>query len=490
MTTGAGRTAPRGAFRLAAVALLFAGAGQLAAQATSTAERIRQVETGLLPSVQVRGRTYQPVTLAERMRQLRVPAVSIAVIHDGQLEWAKAYGLADVAAETPATTGSLFQAASMSKPVAAMGALELVEEGRLTLDGDVNTWLRSWHIPQDSFTARQPVTLTHLLTHSAGLTVHGFPGYVRGAPVPSLVQVLNGTPPANTGPIRVDQPPGKAWRYSGGGFTVMQQLVEDVTGEPFPAYMERAVLRPLGMSASTYQQPLPDSLAARAATAYTADGRPVEGRFHTYPEMAAAGLWTTASDLARWVMAVQRTYAGTASPVLSRAMVTEMLRARIGGWGLGLGVRPAGDDVVFEHGGANSGYRGNFFGLVNRGEGAVVLTNSDAGGDLVSEVLQALARTYGWAAFPVREIVPTAVPPELLQACVGEYQLGAVRASVTLEGGALFAVTPDGARSELVPVGGDWFVVALSGQRIRAERDASGRVVALAAGGVRLPRVR
>jgi len=461
------------------------------AQATSTAERIRLVENGLLPSVQVRGRTYPLVAITDRMQQLGVPAVSIAVIHDGELEWARAYGMADVAARTPATPATLFQAASMSKPVAAMGALQLVQEGRLALDQDVNTWLRSWQVPRDSFTAQQPVTLRHLLTHSAGLTVHGFPGYARGAPLPAVWQILKGEPPANTPPVRADRVPGTLWRYSGGGITVMQQLVQDVTLEPFPEFMQRAVLRPLGMTASTFEQPLPDALAARAATGYRSTGNAVAGRFHTYPELAAAGLWTTPSDLARWIMAVQSTFAAKSQRVLSPLLVTQMLRTGLGGWGLGVGLRAAGGEGIFEHGGANEGFRGQFFGFMQRGEGAVVMTNSDAGDRLVAEIMQALARAYRWPGFTAHEIIPTTVSPAVFGDYVGQYALPGttIRVTVRAEGEALVITLPGGAESELVPVDRDWFAVAATADRLRFERGEAGRVVALRRGEDRLPRV-
>lgn len=193
---------------------------------------------------------------------------------------------------------TLFQAGSISKPVAALAALRLVEQGKLSLDEDVNAKLVSWKVPGNEFTKEQKVTLRRLLTHSAGLTVHGFPGYAAGAQVPTLVQVLNGEKPANTPAIRVDTVPGRLWRYSGGGYTIMQQLLIDVTQKSFPELMRQLVLEPAGMKHSTYEQPLPPARAGEAATAHDANGQPVKGQFHTYPEMAAAGLWTTPTDLA------------------------------------------------------------------------------------------------------------------------------------------------------------------------------------------------
>lgn len=293
------------AFALAACSLASRPRGP------AVSDRIARVEQGLLPTTRVANRSHTAATIEERMAATGVPAVSIAIVNDGRIEWAKAYGFADVEARRPATPSTLFQAASISKPVAALGALRMVEQGRLSLDEDVNAKLRSWRLPENELTARQKVTLRLLLTHSAGTTVHGFPGYAPGVAVPEVVAVLEGQKLANTAPVRVDIAPGNRWRYSGGGTTVMQILMTDVSGMPFPALMHRLVLDPIGMMASTYEQPLPASRAAEAATGYRSATRTVTGRYHTYPEMAAAGLWTTPSDLARLILEVQRSLAGT-----------------------------------------------------------------------------------------------------------------------------------------------------------------------------------
>src|SRR5688500_12367122 len=269
------------------------------------AARALRVEQGLLPAIRVQGRAAVPATIEQRMHVHGVPAVSVAVIQDGRIEWARAYGFADLASRRPATTSTLFQAASISKPVAAIGALRLVQEGKLALDEDVNAKLRTWRLPANELTARRPVTLRLIMTHSPGTPVHGFPGYAPGADVPTVAQLLDGQKPANTVAVRVDIEPGSRWRYSGGGTTVMQLLMTDVTGEPFPSLMRRLVLDPAGMTASTYEQPLPAPRAAQAATGYRSAATAVTGRYHTYPEMAAAGLWTTPTDLARLVIEIQ-----------------------------------------------------------------------------------------------------------------------------------------------------------------------------------------
>jgi CubicO group peptidase (beta-lactamase class C family) len=452
--------------------------------------RVARIEQGLLPAARVHGRTYTPATIAERMRAHGVPAVSVAVINDGRIEWAKAYGFADVEARRPATTATLFQAASISKPVAAMGALRLVQEGRLALDEDVNVRLRSWKVPANELTARRPVTLRLIMTHSAGLTVHGFPGYATGAPVPTVGQLLSGEKPANTAAVRVDIEPGSRWRYSGGGTTVMQLLMTDVTGEPFLSLMRRLVLDPIGMTASTYEQPLPASRAADAATGYRSADRAVTGRYHMYPEMAAAGLWTTPTDLARLVVEVQRSLAGASNKVLSREMTVAMLTRGVGSHGLGPGIDGAGDSLRFGHGGANAGFRAVFTGFATRGQGAVVMTNSDAGMAVVGEIMQAIAREYGWPGAAPRMVTPLAMSAESMREYAGRYTLAGTRLelSIAAEDGRLMATQTDARPFEIVPTAANVFTPLVDAPPFRFERDGAGKVTALVVGGTRLER--
>jgi CubicO group peptidase (beta-lactamase class C family) len=476
---------------LVAALALVACSRTVRAPVPDVAARVARVERGLLPPTRVQGRSYTPATIEERMRVHGVPAVSVAVINDGRIEWAKAYGFADVEARRPATTATLFQAASISKPVAAMGALRLVQDGRLALDEDVNTRLRSWKVPANELTGRRPVTLRLILTHSAGLTVHGFPGYAPGATVPTVVQLLSGEKPANTAAVRVDIEPGSRWRYSGGGTTVMQLLMTDVTGEPFPALMRRLVLDPVGMTASTYEQPLPASRAADAATGYRAAERAVTGRYHTYPEMAAAGLWTTPTDLARLVIEVQRSLAGTANRVLSRDMTTAMLTRGVGSHGLGPGIDGTADSVRFGHGGANEGFRAMFTGFATRGQGAVVMTNSDAGMALVGEIMQAIATEYGWPGFAPRVITALAMAADTMREYAGVYSLAGTpsQLSIAVQGGRLMATQAGAAPFELLPTGTNVFTPAVDAPPFRFERDTAGKVAMLVVGGTRLARM-
>ena len=336
--------------------------------------------------------------VAAQMQEHRIKGLSLAIIDKGRIAVAKGYGFTDRGGKVPVTTSTLFQAGSVSKPVAALGALHLVERGRLSLDEDVNGCLKTWKVPENEMTKDEKVTLRRILSHSAGLTVHGFPGYAVGKPVPTLVQILDGAKPANTAAIRVDVVPGSQWRYSGGGYTVMQQMVIDVTGKPFPQFMKEAVLEPFGMESSTYEQPLPDTLIAKAATGYYANGKEVKGRWHIYPEMAAAGLWTTASDLARVAIGIQKGLAGEANPVISQSMARQMLTAEKGGFGLGWGVEGSGKTLRFSHGGRDEGFDALVTAYAEAESGAVVLINANDNSEAVKRVVEAIAQQYRWPA--------------------------------------------------------------------------------------------
>lgn len=345
------------------------------------------------------GEPIPAAMLAEQMEQYKVPGVSIAVISNGDIEWAQGYGMADAEEQRPVTTETLFQAASISKPVAATAALKLVEQGWLDLDADVNGKLIHWQVPENEFTTQNKVTLRRLLNHSAGTTVWGFPGYASGETVPGTVAVLNGE--GNTDPIVVYKEPGESWQYSGGGYTIVQLLLSDIMGKSFPEIMSEMVLQPVGMTNSTYEQPLPARWHIRAASGYRGDGTKVVGNWHTYPEMAAAGLWTTPTDLGRFALAIQRAYAGEAATILTQAMVQQMLTAGMNNHGLGPGISE--DGLYFGHGGANEGFRCKFMAFTEGGKGIVVMTNSDNGGELAQEIIVSIAEGYGWPGFALEE---------------------------------------------------------------------------------------
>ncbi|RZA35967.1 MAG: class A beta-lactamase-related serine hydrolase [Lysobacteraceae bacterium] len=353
------------------------------------------------------------------MDRLKVPGVSVAVIRGGKIAWAKGYGVTH-AGGTPVTPRPLFQAASISKPVAAMAALKMVGAGQLDLDADINTVLASWKLPPGP--ARRPVSLRQLLSHTAGTTVSGFRGYAAAEQVPTLLQVLDGAAPANSGKVRIEGTPGDAWNYSGGGYPVVQQAMIDRSGRPFDALMEETVLKPLGMSDSSFAQPLPAPLLARAALPHTAQGTAVAGGPHTYPELAAAGMWTTPSDVARFALAVQRAAAG-GSGVLSPTSIRTMLRPVMNDYALGLEIDGKAPQHAFSHGGSNEGYQNSMYAYVARGDGVVVMTNGDAGAELAHEVIRAIAAEYRWPTYQTVMRKAITLPAATRAKLAGRYEI-------------------------------------------------------------------
>jgi CubicO group peptidase (beta-lactamase class C family) len=397
------------------LAALLACASALADDSTS----IRHIEQGLRPAIALAGKPVPTATLADEMKRLHVPGVSIAVIRNGQIAWARGYGV--VARDgQPVTPDTLFQAASISKSLTSLAALRMVEAKQLALDADINTELTSWKLPPGPDGAH--ATLRQLLSHTAGTSVSGFPGYAHDAAVPTLVQVLDGAPPANTKPVRIDTPPGSAWSYSGGGYTVVQQAMIDRAGKPFAELLAETVLAPLGMKDSSFSQPLPAALLARAAMPHDGKGEPYKGGPYTYPELAAAGLWTTPSDLARFAIGIQRNAGVAGQALLSPAMAQTMLTPVKNGYALGVGIEGQGPSLSFGHGGSNMGYQDVLFAYAGGGDGVVVMTNGEGGNDIAQAILRAAAFEYRWPSNQTTMRKAVALTKAQGKALVGKYQ--------------------------------------------------------------------
>ena len=357
--------------------------------------RLQRVEQSAVELPSEPGKGPRRLSLVELMKLYNVPGLSIAVIENYKIVDTKAYGVIAPGSTTAVTTRTLFQAGSISKPVAATGALSLVEQGKMSLDENVNDKLKSWKVPDNEFTATQKVTLRRLMSHTAGLTVHGFPGYDVDAAVPTLVQIFNGEKPANTAPIRVDIVPGTKQRYSGGGVTIEQQLMIDVTGKPFPPLMRELVLDKIGMSDSSYEQPLPAARVAMTAGGAYADGKPVHGKWHIYPEMAAAGLWTTPTDLAKFAIEIALSKQGKSNRVLSEKMTRDMLTPVLDEAGLGFFMEKD-NPGQFGHNGADEGFQALLTMNADTGNGVAMMADSDNGISVMNSVLRRVAKEYAW----------------------------------------------------------------------------------------------
>jgi CubicO group peptidase (beta-lactamase class C family) len=418
----------------------------------SLAERIRRVENGLLPPVIFKGQELPQLTIVERMQFYNTPGVSVAVISDGKIEWAKGYGATEKGGNQMVTTETLFQAASISKPVSALTALRLVQEGRLKLDEEVNRRLVSWKVPENEFTKEKKVTLRQLLAHTSGTTVHGFSGFAAGTQPGTLLQILDGSPNASSAPVRVDTIPGTRWRYSGGGYSVMEQLLIDTLKKPFSEIVQEKVFRPLKMNRSNFEQPLSAKLKNKAASGHLANGEKVEGGWNVYPTLAAAGMWTTASDLALFAIEIQKSAQGKSNKILNAKLTNEMLMPQLENWGLGLTVQGIGRNRRFSHGGSTTGYRAFMVAYTETGQGAVVMTNSDNGEMLFDEILRSIAREYNWSDFQPTEKTVVAVNPQIFESYVGQYEFPTgMILTITTENGRMYGKLPGNPRAEFFP---------------------------------------
>ncbi len=358
------------------------------------AQFIARIEAAQVPNRQ----GFDALTIPELMARFRVPGVSVAVIKDFKIHWAKGYGLADVTANRPVDVTTAFQAASISKPVMAMAAVRLAQEGRFSLDQNINSLLKSWRVPESELTRVQPVTPRSLLSHTSGSDDgFGFPGYEPDASRPTVPQILNGEAPSNVGAVRFARPPFTGQKYSGGGTEIMQLALTDLTGQPFAELMRQKVLDPLGMTGSSYEQPPTGALAERTARAHSGGGEAMGPKWHVYPEQGAAGLWTTPSDLARIAIEVQRAIQGPAGQVLSQASAREMTAPTgLGPFAVGFSIEKRGEGWYFMHGGANWGFRCDLLAHIRKGYGIVVMTNGDNGGAIIREIEERVAAAYGW----------------------------------------------------------------------------------------------
>lgn len=383
--------------------------------------RIAAVRNRLAPPNQLDGEDAR-WTVEDRLAHYDCPGVSVAVIEDGAFAWSAGFGQREKGTSDAVEADTLFSGASISKPITAFMALRLVDQGLLSLDDDVNLALKRWRLPDNDFTAGHPVTLRWLLSHMAGTTVHGFGGMPPGSDLPTVLDVLEGRAPARTGPVRVDKRPGASVRYSGGGTMLVQLLLEDVSGEDFETLARRLVFEPIGMPNTTFVNPLPEARRAQAAVGHE-NGQPIPGKWVCVPQLAAGGVWTSAPDYARFMIACRDAWRGAPGALLGRTLAEAMMTSQGGVFGLGWEIVGAGARKRFSHGGSNDGYQCEAMCLLESGNGAVVLTNAESGLIFYWEVFAAVAKVHGWDGFMPGPRVLDPIRPEEFARYVGTYDI-------------------------------------------------------------------
>jgi CubicO group peptidase (beta-lactamase class C family) len=386
--------------------------------------KIRQVENNLSSWVQIENNP-QKWTLEDRMKFYNAYGVSIAVIKDYKIEWTKGYGFTDSLKQKPITEETLFQAGSNSKSLNAVCVLKLVQEGKLNLDADINNYLKTWKFPYDSLSKGKKITIKNLLSHTAGLNVDGFFGYKNWETIPTILQVLDGKKPANSEAVRSIFEPSLKFQYSGGGTTISQLIIQDVTGKPYDEYMFENVLKPLNMKNSFFTQPPPKNKQNLLATGYYTDGKSVPGKYHIYPEQAAAGLWTNPTDLAKYVIETQLSLIGKSRKILSKEMTEVQLTPYIDNEAaLGVFIKNKNGVKSFEHGGVIEGYVSQYIGTLEGGNGVVVMTNT-YDENFFKEIIRSVAQTYNWKNTYIPEFRKEVyIKDEDLQPYLGKYGSG------------------------------------------------------------------
>lgn len=381
-------------------------------------EKIAQVENNLAGRLVVDGKFY---SLAERMKHYNVTGVSVAVIDNYQIVWAKGYGYADKKEGRKVSANTMFEPGSISKSLNAVGILQLAQQGKLDLYQDINQYLVSWKFPYDTVSHGKKITTAQLLSHTAGLGVHGFPGYHRDSTVASVIDILDGRAPSNTEAVRSVTEPGKDNRYSGGGTLITQQMLTDITRQQYEQYMYKHVLQPLGMTNSSYHQPPPPDQRKNLATGYKKNGTEVLGKYFVYPEKAAAGLWTTPTDICKYLIEMQLAYNGKSSKVLNQEMVKLHVTPYKDDVAMGTFLQIRNDEKYFVHSASNEGFTGYFLGGLTNGKGVALFVNSEDGSVLL-ELLTSIALTYDWKGFSKPEQITTVpVNDSITSKYVGEY---------------------------------------------------------------------
>ena len=361
--------------------------------------------------------------ILDRMKFYKIPSVSIAVINNGKIEWTKTYGYADIEMKRLANKTTLYQVASITKSVNGLGIMKLVQDGKLSLTNDIRNYLKTWTFPDNELSKNKTITLKNLLSHTAGLSVHGFIGYTVNDTLPTINQILNGEKPANNEPIKPIYPINEHFEYSGGGYIVIRKILDDNISFNYDSLMTAVVLKPLKMTNSTFSQPLSFGYKNYA---YGTDKemQTLKGNYYIYPEQSAGGLWATATDIAKFVLSIQNNLKGSPNSLINKSLTDEMLTPVLNNYALGFGIVEKGGEKYFWHEGESYGYNSLYYGSFKTGKGVVILTNAypSNGQPFIQELLNSVATAYSWKNFynPTKKKLAF-VPDTLLAKYIGDY---------------------------------------------------------------------
>lgn len=451
-------------------------------------KRIENVENHLCSPIILGKSDSSFYSIRQRMDFYKVPGLSIAIINNKSIEWSRGYGVLNSENKNPVDDNTLFQAASISKSVAALGALYLVNCGKIDLDKNINNYLRSWKLPENEFTKDAVVTLRYLLCHGAGINGHMLGAYSQNEDIPTIHQLLEGIPPATGEPIRVVQKPQAEFMYSGGGYLVALLAMQDVSNKIFFDIMKDNILKPIGMKLSGFFQPLQYGSIENVATGHDEEGNPYVDCWLTFPNLAEGGLWTTPKELCLFAIEIQNAIEGKSS-ILSRDLAKEMLSVQIGSYGLGVLINGDETNLSFAHGGDSRGYHNYMYYSVSKGKGAVIMTNGQNGAYLYQEILRSIASVYDWSDFKPRLINPIDIELDILKKLCGRYVFNnMIYANISISGNHLKMKGDDGRTFDLYPIAENQFVDAISGWEVHFGLDENKDVVSVSIniGGLKL----
>lgn len=422
-------------------------------------ERIDYIEENLVPIHYLKGRSNK-VSIPEMMAEDSVPGVSIAFIENGKIAWQKTYGYSNLQDSIPVTSNTLFNGASLSKPVAAMTALNLSEKGYINLNEDVNIYLQDWKVPDNKFTEQKKVTLKRLIGHTAGINNVVSTAYFLNEETPNINELLSGTKPSVDPPASVIYVPGQKRKYSNPGYSIIQKLIEDLTDKKFEFVAEELIFKPCLMNNSSFEQPLPTNLLENTATGYSNDLTPYPNQ--VFPWKAAGGIWTTPTDLGKFLIAILEDYHLGKNLILSKKMADSVFQKKPARLGFGKIYNQEKQDLLFEHWGSNSGFTCYMVASLNRKQGVVIMTNGDNGTALLSYIARAVAEEYNWEFLQSTVYDAFKLPVENLHAFVGTYTGGNKVIEFKIENENLILTDDETTNTMLIPVGERKFILPVN----------------------------